>query len=234
MRDGNLAIITARGGSKRIPKKNIKPFKGKPIIAYSIEAAINSGIFEEVMVSTDDNEIVEIAKSHGASVPFMRSDKNSDDYATTSDVIKEVLEQYNRMGKTFKCGCCIYPTAPFVTGDKLLNSYDVFQSSEADSLIPVVRFSYPPQRAYIAKGDHLQFMYPENKELRSQDLEPMFHDAGQFYFFNVDAFLKTGNIISGQIAYVELSEMEVQDIDNESDWKLAEMKYEMLFQCRKR
>ena len=230
MSEGNIAIITARGGSKRIPRKNIKLFMVKPIIVYSIEAALKSGIFEEIMVSTDDEEIAEISKTHGASVPFLRSEKTSGDFATTSDVIAEVLTEYSLLGKTFLYACCIYPTAPFVTAEKLAESFRIFKSRDADSLFPVVRFSYPPQRAYVLDGEQLRFRYPENKELRSQDLEPLFHDAGQYYFFRPESFLKTGSIISGNLSYVELSEMEVQDIDNETDWKLAEMKYGVLLQ----
>lgn len=223
-----LAIITARGGSKRIPRKNIKEFNGKPIIAYSIEAAIKSGAFDEVMVSTDDEEIASISRGYGAAVPFLRSEKTANDFATTVDVIDEVLGEYHRQGKDFDIFACIYPTAPFITSDKLKDAVGKLSCSEADSLIPVVRFSYPPQRAMEIHDGRLVFRQPENLSARSQDLEPHYHDAGQFYVVRTASFLKNRGILSGEILPMELSELEVQDIDNEVDWKLAEMKYKLL------
>lgn len=223
-----LAMITARGGSKRIPRKNIKEFNGKPIMAYSIEAAIQSGVFDEVMVSTDDEEIAEIARKYGASVPFMRSEKTANDFATTVDVIDEVIREYHGLGKDFDLFACIYPTAPFITSDKLKEAVEKLSASDADSLIPVVRFSYPPQRAMEIHEGKLVFRQPENLAKRSQDLEPHYHDAGQFYVVRTESFLKNKGIMVGQILPMELSELEVQDIDNEVDWKLAEMKYKLL------
>ena len=140
----SVAIITARGGSKRIPRKNIKEFCGKPIIAYSIEAALKAELFDEVMVSTDDAEIAEVARKYGAQVPFMRSAKNSDDYATTADVLSEVLEIYEQQGKFFDIMCCIYPTAPFVTSEKLQKAYEAFLEYGRETVVPVVSFSFPP------------------------------------------------------------------------------------------
>lgn len=223
-----LALITARGGSKRIPRKNIKDFNGKPIIAYSIEAALGSGVFDEVMVSTDDEEIAEISRSYGAQVPFLRSEKTSNDYATTSDVINEVISEYEKRGKRFDILTCIYPTAPFITADKLKKAVEDLERSDADTLIPVVRFSYPPQRAMEIHDGKLVFRQPENLKARSQDLTPHFHDAGQFYVTRTESFLKTNNLLMGSIIPLELSELEVQDIDNEVDWKLAELKYNLL------
>ena len=223
-----LAMITARGGSKRIPRKNIKDFNGKPIIAYSIEAALGSGVFDEVMVSTDDEEIAEISRSYGAQVPFLRSEKTSNDYATTSDVINEVISEYEKRGKRFDILTCIYPTAPFITADKLKKAVEDLEKSDADTLIPVVRFSYPPQRAMEIHDGKLVFRQPENLKARSQDLTPHFHDAGQFYVTRTESFLKTNNLLMGSIIPLELSELEVQDIDNEVDWKLAELKYNLL------
>ncbi len=223
-----LAMITARGGSKRIPRKNIKEFNGKPIIAYSIEAALKSGAFDEVMVSTDDEEIADIARKYGASVPFMRSEKTANDFATTVDVIDEVISEYHSLGKDFDLFACIYPTAPFITADKLKEAVDKLSASDADSLIPVVRFSYPPQRAMEIHDGRLVFRQPENLSKRSQDLEPHYHDAGQFYVVKTESFLENKGIMVGQILPMELSELEVQDIDNEVDWKLAEMKYKLL------
>lgn len=223
-----LAMITARGGSKRIPRKNIKEFNGKPIIAYSIEAAIKSGVFDEVMVSTDDEEIAQISRSFGASIPFYRSEKTSNDFATTTDVIEEVISEYKKRGKEFDIFSCIYPTAPFVTSDRLKEAIDMLSKSDADSLIPVVRFSYPPQRAMEIQDGRLCFRQPENLSKRSQDLVPHYHDAGQFYVSRTESFLKNRNIMIGNIIPMELSELEVQDIDNEVDWKLAELKYNLI------
>ena len=223
-----LAMITARGGSKRIPRKNIKEFNGKPIIAYSIEAALSSGVFDEVMVSTDDEEIAEIAKKYGAKVPFFRSEKTANDFATTVDVIEEVLNTYKERGEEFDIFCCIYPTAPFITAKRLKDAVEELAKSDADSLIPVVRFSYPPQRAMEVHDGKLVFRQPENLSKRSQDLEPHFHDAGQFYVVRSESFFKNRGIMVGDILPMELSELEVQDIDNEVDWKLAELKYNLL------
>lgn len=228
MSEKAVAIITARGGSKRIPKKNIKEFCGKPIIAYSIRAALDSGIFDEVMVSTDSEEIAEIARAYGAKVPFMRSAKTSDDFATTADVLMEVLERYQEMGRTFDVMSCIYPTAPFVTPQKLQSAYDTLKKEQAVMAMPVVAFSYPPQRSYVLNGNMLEMKWKENYNKRSQDLEKMYHDAGQFYMYQVDAFVRLKGQMTESIVPVIVDEMEVQDIDNETDWKLAEMKYQMM------
>lgn len=222
-----LAIITARGGSKRIPKKNIKLFAGKPIIHYSIKAALQSGIFEEVMVSTDDNEIADIAIKAGANVPFFRSAKTSDDYATTSDVLREVIQEYQKLKKRYKFCCCLYPTAPFITAERLKESFAHLKSSNTDSLIPIVRFSYPIQRAFCVSDNRLQYLWPENINKRSQDLEPAFHDIGQFYWFQADSLLINKQIYTNNTSYIEIPESEVQDIDTEEDWIIAEMKYKM-------
>ena len=224
----SLAIITARGGSKRIPRKNIKDFLGKPIIAYSIEAAIESGVFDEVMVSTDDEEIAEIAKKYGAKVPFMRSEATSNDTATTNDVLMEVVNEYEKRGTKFDYCACLYPTAPFVTAEKLRKANKMLTESNVDTLIPVVSFSYPPKRALVIRDERLVFKYPEYMDSRSQDLEPEYHDIGQFYFFNVDAFKKNKKLMIGNILPLVVDEMEVQDIDNESDWKIAEIKYQKM------
>lgn len=223
-----IAIITARGGSKRIPRKNIKDFCGKPILSYSVEAALASGVFDCVMVSTDDEEIADIAKKYGAQVPFYRSEKTSNDYASTSDVLLEVLEEYGKKGEHFDIGCCIYPTAPFVTGEKLKNAVEMLRDSEADTLIPVVSFSYPPQRAMTIEEGQLVFRNPEYLNSRSQDLQPHYHDVGQFYVFRTKPFQRTGKIMVGNILPLIVSELEVQDIDNMTDWKIAEMKYRLM------
>ncbi len=184
-----LAIITARGGSKRIPRKNIRDFLGKPVIAYVIDASIKSNLFEEVMVSTDDSEIAEVAQKYGARVPFMRSAENSDDFATTDDVLVEVLEEYKKLGKNFEYACCLYPTAPFVTPQKLQQAFKLLVESQADSVFPVVAFSYPIWRSLRIENGRLVMNFPENLNKRSQDLAIAYHDAGQFYFFRVENFL---------------------------------------------
>lgn len=224
----SIAIIPARGGSKRIPKKNIKPFLGRPIIQYSIEAAISSNLFEEVMVSTDDYEISEIARSTGASVPFMRSKENSDDYAGTADVLLEVLNKYKENERIFEYCCCIYPTALFITPEKLKEFFELFKAKEYDSLFPVVKYSYPIQRSYKFVNDKISMVWPENYSKRSQDLEQIYHDAGQFYWLKVEEFIKKKQIYTDNSGAIVLSELEVQDIDNEEDWKLAEMKFKCL------
>ena len=174
-----IAIITACGGSKRIPKKNIKEFCGKPIIAYSIEAAIKSEKFSEVMVSTNSQEIAEIAKKYGAKVPFLRSERTSDDYATTSDVLLEVISRYKEQGREFQYICCIYPTAPFVTKEKLTEAIELIDTKKALAVMPIVEFSYPPQRCYVMNANSsIEYKYPQYARSRSQDLEKQYHDAG--------------------------------------------------------
>lgn len=225
----SVAIITARGGSKRIPRKNIKLFCGKPIIQYSIEAALNSKIFDEVMVSTDDLEIAQISKKLGAKVPFMRSAKASDDFATTVDVLLEVFSEYEKLSKYFKYACCIYPTAPFITSKKLKNAMDVLIKNDSDSVVPVVKFSFPPQRGFIInQNNRLEYEYPKFQNCRSQDLEPIYHDCGQFYCFKVDSFRKFKNIITNNTSPIIMPELEVQDIDNMEDWHIAEIKYKLM------
>jgi N-acylneuraminate cytidylyltransferase len=223
-----LAVITARGGSKRIPRKNIKPFLGKPIIEYSIEAALKSGLFEEVMVSTDDEEIAEVAKKAGASVPFYRSPETANDYATTADVLVEVLETYKELGRDFDFICCLYPTAPFVTEDAIKTAMETLEAKDADTVMPVVKFSFPPQRCVTVKEGCLVAKWPEYMLSRSQDLEPLYHDCGQFYCLNTKQFLKQRKIIMEKTMPYFQEEINVQDIDTEEDWELAELKYQRL------
>lgn len=226
--NNNLCIIPARGGSKRIPRKNIKDFLGKPIIAYSIEAAISSGLFNEVMVSTDDEEIAEVALKYGAKIPFMRSEKTADDFATTMDVINEVVNNYAGLGKKFNHVCCIYATAPFVSDEHLRKSYDLFTKKNFDALFPVMPFSFPIQRALKIKDDASSFIKSEHINTRSQDLEPTYHDAGQFYWMNYNLASSGQSLMTEKTGAYIINELEGQDIDNETDWKLAELKYELL------
>ena len=223
-----LAIITARGGSKRIPGKNIKLFLGKPIIEYSIIAAKNASCFDEVMVSTDDQTIGELAISLGAKIPFKRSVETSNDYATTAEVITEVLNEYKKIGKEFKYCCCIYPTAPFITNDKLKTAYEKLIISGADSVVPVVGF--PILRSFKIEEGLVQMNWPEYMNSRSQDLPVAFHDCGQFYFIKVENFLKHKKLFTEFTVPFEMPESEVQDIDNEEDWKVAEIKYTFLLE----
>jgi len=225
----NLAIIPARGGSKRIPRKNIKNFLGKPIIAYSIEAALESGLFSEVIVSTDDEEIAAVARMFGACVPFLRSKKNADDFATTADVITEVLEMYNCEGEVFLNACCIYPTAPFVTVTKLKEGFEKLISEKRNSVFPFVAFSNSIWRGLRKANDgRVSLVWAEHLNSRSQDLEEVYYDAGQWYWFNSKAFLRENKLFTENSTSILLSPMEVQDIDNLSDWTLAELKYEYL------
>lgn len=223
-----IAIITARGGSKRIPHKNIKDFCGRPILAYSIKAALASGIFDEVMVSTDDEEIAKVAKDCGAKVPFMRSKGTSDDYSTTANVLMEVLLDYKKRKKSFDWVCCIYPTSPFVTADKLRNSFEFLKGRNADALVPVVRFSFPPQRCFIINNERVEYKWPQYTFSRSQDLEPFYHDVGQFYFIKSTAFFEQKTLIPPNTVPYILDEMEVQDIDNIDDWNIAEIKFQAM------
>lgn len=223
----SIAIITARGGSKRIPRKNIKNFCGKPIIAYSIEAALQSGIFDTVMVSTDDEEIAGIARQYGAQTPFLRSERTSGDHATTADALLEVLERYAQQGETYDALCCLYPTAPFITAEKLRIAWEKLGSARADSLVPVVRFSFPPQRGFAVNDGRLRMLHPEHMHTRSQDLQPVYHDCGQFYFARVEAFKENKKLFMENCISMILPETEVQDIDTQDDWALAELKFKL-------
>ena len=223
-----VAIIPARGGSKRIPRKNIKLFFGKPIISYSIDAALKSGLFDEVMVSTDDQEISDIAIQYGACVPFMRSKETSDDFATTSEVLIEVIEQYKQCGKNFDFLACIYPTSPFVTSQKLNMCYDKLISENYHSVFPVVKFSYPILRSLKLQDGKLSMNWPEYINSRSQDLPDTFHDSGQFYFGKTHYFLEARSMFTENTGAIIIPETEVQDIDNETDWKLAELKFSLM------
>ena len=224
----NIAIIPARGGSKRILRKNIKNFLGKPIITYSIEVALQSGLFEEVMVSTDDLEIAEIAIKNGAKVPFYRSVETSNDFATTMAVIQEVVSDYkNDFNKVFDYVCCIYPTAPLIQVQHLKNGFNLLLEKKFDCVFPVVAFGYPVWRGVeITDEGKTQMIWPEYKNSRSQDLKKAYHDAGQWYWMNMVKIVETA--FTKNTASIILSEEGVQDIDNLTDWKLAEMKFKLL------
>ncbi|PCE66559.1 pseudaminic acid cytidylyltransferase [Sediminicola luteus] len=222
----NLCIIPARGGSKRIPKKNIKFFLGKPIIAYSIEKALKSGLFDKVIVSTDDKEIIQVSKKYGADVPFIRSRDNSNDFATTLDVVEEVLSQFKMDNTFFDKVCCLYPCSPLLEEKSLIKACNALDS-HIDAVVPIVPFSFPIQRAFKIEKGLLRYFEPIHEKTRSQDLERSYHDAGQFYFFKPEAILKEQTLVPKNTTYTLLDEMEVQDIDNPSDWVLAEIKYKL-------
>lgn len=223
-----ICIIPARSGSKRIPRKNIKDFLGKPIMAYSIEAALQSGLFDEVMVSTDDDEFASVARKYGANVPFMRSEATSNDYAGTEDVILEVLNEYEKIGETFDVVCCLYSTAPFVTPDRLKEAYSLL-GDKTDASFTMVQYSYPIQRSLkINEKGYMEMNFPEYYDSRTQDLEKIYHDAGQFYFAKTKTFREEFRLWCKRTTPLILSELEVQDLDNLTDWQLAEMKFKLL------
>lgn len=227
-----VAIITARGGSKRIPKKNIKDFMGKPMLAYAIEAAKESGIFDEVMVSTDSGEIAGVAREYGASVPFMRSEKTSGDFATTYDVLEEVLAEYKKLGRAFDTVCCIYPCVPFLTGRSLADAYTRMKESDADALQPVCRYPAPIEWAMKIENG---LLIPDNRKsqlIRSQDLSPRFYDAGMFYFLKTGVMLSEKTITPKNTLGYVIDESECQDIDTPDDWRMAELKYRILREMR--
>ncbi len=220
-----LAIIPARGGSKRIPGKNIKLFHGKPLISYSIEAAVQSNLFDRVIVSTDSHEIKQVSESWGGQVPFFRSSQNSNDFATTADVVAEVILELKKSGEVFDLVCCIYPTAPFLLGETLIRACRSFEESNTDSMISVVPFGYPIQRALKATDNMLEMVNPEYLNTRSQDLEPMYHDAGQFYWVKESVFNLEKKLLTRKCSPFVLPETEVQDIDTPIDWQIAELKF---------
>ena len=220
-----IAIIPARGGSKRIPRKNIRSFLGKPILAYSIETALQSQLFSEVMVSTEDDEIAALALRYGAAVPFRRSEQTANDFAGTAEVLLEVLACYEAQGHVFDYGCCIYPTAPFMTVDLLNRAWEMLRDDCDDSVFPVVRFSCPIQRALQLDGKRATMFWPENYTARSQDLTVAYHDAGQFYWFNCAAFRQKRRLWTDHSGAIVISESDVHDIDTPEDWAMAEFKY---------
>jgi N-acylneuraminate cytidylyltransferase len=225
----NLAIIPARGGSKRIPHKNIKKFLGKPIISYSIETALKTSLFDEVMVSTDDDEIAEIAVKYGANVPFIRSKENSNDYAGLSDVVCEVLKGYMLNKESFDNVCCILATAPFLTQEILNDTYHILVKKQFDAVFPVVKYPFPIQRAMQFDGDLIKMILPQNRLKRSQDLNASFHDSGLFYWVKSKMILKENRIWNDNTSAIVINEFFAHDIDTPEDWQLAEQKYKLIY-----
>ena len=220
-----IAIITARGGSKRIPRKNIKNFMGKPMIAYAIDAARKSGLFDTVMVSTEDLDIADIAKKCGAEVPFLRSEKTSSDFATTYDVLEEVVVEYGKLGKRFDWLCCLYPCVPLLSPESLKNAYRTMLDANANAVQPVCLYPSPIEWAMRISNGMLVPMVPSDLKIRSQDLEPKFFDAGMFYFCKTDVLLKEKTLVPSRTAGYVINEMECQDIDTVDDWNIAELKF---------
>ncbi|MDC1543983.1 pseudaminic acid cytidylyltransferase, partial [Flavobacteriaceae bacterium] len=199
-----ICIIPARGGSKRIPRKNIKFFLGKPIIAYSIKAALDSKLFDEVMVSTDDKEIAEISRSYGAKTPFVRSKENANDFASTVDVLIEVLDWYSKSGKNFDYCCCLYPAAPLASSELLIQNYNILLKEKCNVVFPIVAYSHPIQRAFkLKKNNRISLFFNLSESSRTQDLEVSYHDSGQFYWFETKNFLKNKNLFSENAIGVE-------------------------------
>jgi pseudaminic acid cytidylyltransferase len=224
-----VAIIPARGGSKRIPHKNIKPFCGKPMIAYSIEAAKNAGIFDRIIVSTDSKKIASIAKDLGAETPFMRPMELSDDFAGTDAVILHALKWLMKEGKKIDYICCIYATAPFVKAEYIVKGYNLLCDKKAASCFSVTTYPFPIFRSLkINNQDRLEMLWPEYKGTRSQDLIEAYHDAGQFYWSDTKKYLKEKQFYSKDAVPVILPRYLVQDIDTPEDWETAEKMYAVL------
>lgn len=224
-----IAVIPARGGSKRIPRKNIKLFCGKPMIAWSIEAARASGLFDHIVVSTDDAKIAEVAKEHGAEVPFMRPAALSDDHTGTSPVVAHAIEWYRAQGQMPDPVCCIYATAPFVIAEDLQRGLQTLNDSGSDFAFSVTSYAFPIQRAIrLTNAGRVEMLQPGNFNIRSQDLEETFHDAGQFYWGRAEAWLSGKVIFGPNTAAVQLPRYRVQDIDIAEDWQRAEYLFRAL------
>lgn len=224
-----LAVIPARGGSKRIPRKNIKLFGGKPMVAWSIEAAHRTGLFDRIVVSTDDKEISSIARKYGADVPFVRPAKLSDDYTGTSPVIAHAIEWHLANDFAPTEICCIYATAPFIHVEDVKLGFQVLTHSKADFAFSVTSFAFPIQRAIKLRTDGRTEMFDESQfQIRSQDLPEAYHDAGQFYWGKRDAWLSGKPLFGPHAAAVHVPRYRVQDIDTIEDWKQAELMMQIM------
>jgi len=222
----NIAIIPARGGSKRIPRKNIRPFMGRPMITFAIETAIKSELFVEIMVSTDDNEIAGIARQAGANVPFMRSAETSGDDASTASVLLEMLNRYQALGTVFDTVCCIYPCVPLLDLETLRHAWHDFEGH--DALVPVCKYAVPIEWALKIEEGRLFPYDAQALNIRSQDLISKYHDVGMFYFSTVHSLNATGSLLPEGTRAFLMDAMQCQDIDDEADWKMAELKYQCL------
>lgn len=225
----NLCVIPARGGSKRIPRKNIKQFCGKPLIVWSIEKAIESECFDKIIVSTDDIEIANIAKKYGAEVPFIRPRELSDDYTSTTEVISHAIKFQIENSKRPSIVCCIYPTAPFVQTKDIKHGLEILKTSGVDYVFSVTTFAYPIHRSFrMTKDQKIEMFWPEYLNSRSQDLEEAWHDAGQFYWGITDAWLEKKSVIGKNSKPIRLPRYRVQDIDNYEDWERAEWLFKII------
>lgn len=225
-----IAVIPARGGSKRIPRKNIRNFCGKPMLAWSIAAAQKSGCFDHILVSTDDEAIAQLAKDLGAEVPFMRPAELADDYSTTTAVMAHAVTWFEQQRGDVAAACCIYATAPFIRSDDLRQAQALLLSRETSTFVACgTKFAYPIQRAFRLKEDQsIVFFQPEHLLTRSQDLEDAWHDAGQFYWGRAKAWQENDAILSAGTLLLPLPAHRVQDIDNEDDWTRAELLFSLL------
>lgn len=230
----NIAIIPARGGSKRIPRKNIKEFCGKPMIAWSIEAARASGLFSHIVVSTDDAEIAAISRELGAETPFVRPVELSDDLASTDAVLTHAVGEAIRIYGPFRSGCCVYPTNPLLCASDLRQGFDLLVAESAPTAFPVVRYDFPVQQAFLLDGVHPRARWPDQLEARSQDLAPHFHDAGAFYWFDTDAFARSGKLFVEEAVVFEIGDDKCQDINTPEDWAAAEVKFRVLRELGRR
>lgn len=225
----NIAIIPARGGSKRIPKKNIKNFLGKPIISYSVELAIKSNLFDKVIVSTDCDEIAEIAKSYGAEVPFKRPHEISDDFSTLNEVLKHAIDFIENDGFLYEYVCCIYATAPFIEIDDVRRGFELINTKKWESVIAATNFSYPIFRSFEKdKKGGLKMVFPDHYSSRSQDLPEIFHDAGQFFWAKSEFLKKSPSGFNQNNTIIEIPNYRAQDIDTDEDWHRAELIYKYL------
>lgn len=225
----NLCVIPARGGSKRIPKKNIKFFCGKPIIVWSIQLAMKCKFFDKIIVSTDDLEIANLAKSFGAEVPFLRPKKLSNDYTGTVPVISHAVKWQIKHHFKPNYVCCIYATAPFIKLSDLKNSLKILKNSDSDYVLPVTSYGHPIQRSFkIKKNKKLKMFNRKYSNSRSQDLEKAFHDTGQFYWGSTNAWLKNKPIISGNSSCIIVPRQRAIDIDTFEDWQIAEKMFQII------
>jgi N-acylneuraminate cytidylyltransferase len=228
----NFAIIPARGGSKRIKRKNVADFCGKPMLAWSIEAAKQSGCFEQIIVSTDDEQIAEVAENYGACVPFKRPTKLADDYATTAAVMQHASSWVKKSFPDIENLCCVYATAPLLSPAVILEGLDAMKSQPCDFAISVTTFAFPIQRALrISMNDEMSFFDEKFRSTRSQDLDEAWHDAGQFYWGRIDAWIKQLPIISDRTKPIKISRHLVQDIDTPEDWARAEWLFKSINAC---
>jgi pseudaminic acid cytidylyltransferase len=226
----NVAIIPARGGSRRIPDKNIRPFAGRPMISYAIAAARDSGVFDSIIVTTDSEKIAAIAREYGAEVPFMRPMELSDDHTPTAPVILHALNRLIECGKFVKYACCIYPTALFVRPEFIKKGYEILVKNQVSSVFSVTTFPFPIFRALrITEKGNIEMFWPEYELTRHQDLPEAYHDAGQFYWLKVESFLKSRRLYSSDAMPVLLPRYLVQDIDTQEDWETAERMFKATF-----